>query len=113
MVGRGSVPLLVGGIPFAGLGVASVDISRSVPDDCDMLRGRGLKVALSTLLAGLKAFGDSRRCGDLRADLRRKLLASGKVERLRQKESRGKAPLVVAADTGLTSGDGVTQAMIG
>jgi hypothetical protein len=42
-----------------------------------------------------------------------KLLGSGSVEILRQKESRGKCPLVVAADTGLTSGDGVTHAMIG
>lgn len=42
-----------------------------------------------------------------------KLPASGKVERLRQKESRGNCPLVVAADTGLTSGEGVIPAMIG
>mgnify|MGYP004500592927 CR=1 FL=1 len=42
-----------------------------------------------------------------------KLLASGRVERLRQKESRGKRPLVVAADTGLMSGEGVNPAMIG
>jgi len=42
-----------------------------------------------------------------------KLPASGRVEILRQNESRGKCPLVVAADTGLTSGDGVTHAMIG
>ncbi len=40
-------------------------------------------------------------------------LASGKVERLRQNESRGKRPLVVAADTGLISGEGVRPAMIG
>jgi hypothetical protein len=46
-------------------------------------------------------------------DLSTKLPASGKVERLRQNESRGNCPLVVAADTGLTSGDGVTAAMIG
>jgi hypothetical protein len=42
-----------------------------------------------------------------------KLLVSGRVERLRQKESRGKRPLVVAADTGLMSGEGVSLAMIG
>lgn len=42
-----------------------------------------------------------------------KLLASGIVERLRQKESCGKRPLVVAADTGLMSGEGVSPAMIG
>lgn len=42
-----------------------------------------------------------------------KLLASGRVERLRQKESRGNRPLVVAADTGLMSGEGVSPAMIG
>lgn len=42
-----------------------------------------------------------------------KPLASGRVERLRQKESRGKRPLVVAADTGLMSGEGVSPAMIG
>ena len=35
------------------------------------------------------------------------------MERLRQKESRGNCPLVVAADTGLTSGEGVMPAMIG
>jgi len=62
-----------------------------------------------------RPFGDSRRWGDLRADLRIKLPASGKVERLRQKESeRGNCkPLVVAADTGLTSGEGVIADMIG
>jgi hypothetical protein len=49
----------------------------------------------------------------LSAVFRMKLLGSGSVEILRQKESRGKCPLVVAADTGLTSGDGVTHAMIG
>lgn len=38
---------------------------------------------------------------------------SGKVERLRQKESRGNAPLDVTADTGLASGDGVCKLMIG
>lgn len=42
-----------------------------------------------------------------------KLLASGRAERLRQKESRGNRPLVVAADTGLMSGEGVSPAMIG
>lgn len=42
-----------------------------------------------------------------------KLPASGNVERLRQKVSRGKRPLVVAADTGLMSGEGVSPAMIG
>lgn len=46
-------------------------------------------------------------------DLSTKLLASGRVERLRQKASRGKPPLVVAADTGLISGEGVIAAMIG
>lgn len=35
------------------------------------------------------------------------------MERLRQNESRGNCPLVVAADTGLTSGEGVMPAMIG
>ena len=42
-----------------------------------------------------------------------KLLDSGKVERLRQKESCGKRSLVVAADTGLMSGEGVRAFMIG
>lgn len=44
--GRGSVallPLLVGAVPFVCGCEVSVDISRSVPDDCDMLRGRFLK----------------------------------------------------------------------
>ena len=60
-----------------------------------------------------KPFGESRRWGDLRDDLSTRLLGSGKAERLRQKASRGKPPLVVAADTGLTSGEGVIPAMIG
>lgn len=42
-----------------------------------------------------------------------KLLESGSAERLRQNESCGKSPLVVAADTGLMSGEGVSPAMIG
>lgn len=88
-----------------------------------MLRARFLKglLKLKPLFPrpGKRPFGESRRCGDLRADLGSKLWAgaSGRVERLRQKESRGKWPpalaLVVAADTGLTSGEGVMPAMIG
>lgn len=78
-----------------------------------MLRGRFLIVPVKPPLAENKPFGDSRRWGDLRADLSIKLLVSGRVERLRQKASRGKPPLVVAADTGLTSGEGVIPAMIG
>jgi hypothetical protein len=123
VLGRGSEwvplvplePLLVGAVPFncAG-GVRSLDISRSVPDDCDMLRGRFRKGLLRPLeLPENKPFGDSRRWGDVRADLRTKLPASGRVDRLRQKESRGNWPLVVAADTGLTSGEGVMAVMIG
>jgi hypothetical protein len=76
-----------------------------------MLRGRFLKGLLES--PEKRPFGDSRRCGDLRADLRIKLPASGRVERLRQNESRGNCPLAVAADTGLTSGEGVILAMIG
>lgn len=76
-----------------------------------MLRGRFLNGLLLGL--GKRPFGESRRCGDLKADLRIKLPASGKFARLREKESRGKCPLDVAADTGLTSGDGVMPAMIG
>jgi hypothetical protein len=78
-----------------------------------MLRGRFLKGLLKAPLPVNSPFGDSRRWGDRRADLRTKLFASGKVERLRQKASRGKPPLVVAADTGLMSGEGVILAMIG
>ena len=78
-----------------------------------MLRGRFLKGLLRAPLPVNSLFGDSRRWGDLRADLRTKLFVSGKVERLRQKASRGNLPLVVAADTGLTSGEGVIPAMIG
>lgn len=36
-------PLLVGPDPLLVGWVVSVDISRSVPEDCDMLRGRFLK----------------------------------------------------------------------
>ena len=63
VVGRGSVPLplLVGGAPLDGIVAASLDISRSVPDDWDMLRGRDLNGPPSTLLVGLKAVGESRR----------------------------------------------------
>lgn len=78
-----------------------------------MLRGRFLKGLLKPPCPENSPFGDSRRWGDLSADLRTKLPASGRVERLRQKESRGNCPLVVAADTGLTSGEGVIAAMIG
>jgi hypothetical protein len=81
-----------------------------------MLRGRFLKELLKPPCPEKRPFGDSRRWGDLSADLRTKLPVSGKVERLRQKESRGNWPLVVAADTGLTSGasgEGVIPAMIG
>jgi hypothetical protein len=78
-----------------------------------MLRGRFLKGLLKATLPENSPFGDSRRWGDLRADLRIKLFASGKVERLRQKASRGNPPLLVAADTGLMSGEGVIAAMIG
>ena len=78
-----------------------------------MLRGRFLKVLLRPPLPVNKPFGESRKWGDVSADLRRKLFVSGRVERLRQKASRGKPPLVVAADTGLTSGEGVIPAMIG
>lgn len=60
-----------------------------------------------------RPFGDSWRWGERSADLSMKLLASGRVERFRQKESRGNRPLVVAADTGLMSGEGVSPAMIG
>lgn len=79
-----------------------------------MLRGRFRYELLSPPPPPKKRpFGDSRRWGDRNADLSMKLLASGRVERLRQKESRGKRPLVVAADTGLMSGEGVSPAMIG
>jgi hypothetical protein len=77
-----------------------------------MLRGRFLNGLFKLPCAENSPFGDSRRWGDLSADLSTKLPASGRVERLRQKESRGN-PLVVAADTGLTSGEGVIPAMIG
>lgn len=77
-----------------------------------MLRGRFRKGLLRAPPAK-RPFGESSRWGDLRADLRTKLLVSGSVERFRQKESRGNWPLVVAADTGLTSGEGVIAAMIG
>lgn len=102
-------PLLVGARPFVWAG----GVSWSVPDDCDMLRDRFLKeLLMPPPLPENRPFGESRRCGDRSVDLRTKLL-SGKVERLRLNESRGKCPLVVAADTGLTSGEGVTPAMIG
>jgi hypothetical protein len=78
-----------------------------------MLRGRFLKEQLKPPLPEKSPLGDSRRWGDLSADLRTKLPVSGKVERLRQKESRGNWPLVVAADTGLMSGEGVIPAIIG
>jgi len=78
-----------------------------------MLRGRFLKGLLKRPAPEKRPFGESRRWGEVRADLRIKLLASGKVERLRQKASWGKPPLVVADDTGLTSGEGVMPAMIG
>jgi hypothetical protein len=78
-----------------------------------MLRGRFLNGLLKPLFPENSPFGDSRRWGDLSADLSTKLPASGRLDRLRQKESRGNWPLVVAADTGLTSGDGVMPAMIG
>jgi hypothetical protein len=78
-----------------------------------MLRGRFLKELLKLLFPKNTPFGDSRRWGDLSADFSMKLPASGRLDRLRQKESRGKWPLVVAADTGLTFGDGVMPAMIG
>lgn len=78
-----------------------------------MLRGRFLNGLLKPLFPEKRPLGDSRRWGDLSADLRTKLPASGKVERLRQKESPGNCPLVVAVDTGLTSGEGVIPAMIG
>jgi hypothetical protein len=42
VVGRGS-PLLVGAVPLVGGCVVSLDISRSVPDELDMLRGRFMK----------------------------------------------------------------------
>lgn len=89
-----------------------MDISRSVPDDCDMLRVRFLREPFRALAVKMP-LGESRRWGDRRVDLRTKLLASGRVERLREKASRGKPPLVVAADTGLTSGEGVMAVMIG
>jgi hypothetical protein len=76
-----------------------------------MLRGRFLNGLFKPLFPEKKPLGDSSRWGDLSADLRTKLPESGRVERLRQKESRGNCPLVVAADTGLTSG--VMSAMIG
>ena len=78
-----------------------------------MLRGRFLNGLFKPLFPEKRPLGDSRRWGDLSADFRTKLPASGKVERLRQKESRGNCPVVVAADTGLTSGEGVIPAMIG
>src|ERR1700743_1745698 len=74
-----------------------------------MLRGRFLK----TPLVGKNPFGDSRRWGDFSVLLRTKLLESGSGERLRQKESRGNWPLVVAAETGLTAGVGVTASISG
>jgi hypothetical protein len=78
-----------------------------------MLRGRFLNRLFKPPCGAKSPFGDPRRWGDVRADLSTKLPVSGKVERLRQKESRGNCPLVVAADTGLTSGEGVIPAMIG
>jgi hypothetical protein len=56
------MPLLVGAVPFdcAG-GVSSLDISRSVPEDCDMLRGRFLKGLFKPPCGEKRPFGDSRR----------------------------------------------------
>lgn len=64
------------------------------------------------LLGEKSPFGESNRCGERRADLSTKF-ESGRVERLRQKESLGNWPFVVAADTGLKSGEGVMADMIG